>query len=438
MTRAGAKASGILFGLSLIFAGVREASAQDAQVAAGYPGLPVAGTNTEGGIPVGEGSRLHAGVGTEVGYDSNIFYQPSGALSSSMVRVLPYAELSNRQGQQYITGIFYDLAANLQYRHLFADDNRIDQSGIRDTFSPSVSGTLDISQAQQFGLSLFDSFARTEEAPYIPGQSAILRDANQAAVQLRWSPGGGRIQSLVRYSNRLDYFEDAVYRTSKSMTNEILLDVSWRWLPKTAIYASVRQGYIHYLADDTTKVDSYPLEVLLGIRGLITEKLLAALAAGYTNGFYNDSRNPAGFGTLSASASVAYKLTPLTGLSLGYQHHFQNSLVGNFYNVDMIHAAVRQSVLDRLILTAFLHYEYRRFDAPADPQNDPTGTGQQRIDNSFSAGASADYYVKSWAYVGVAYNFYRNSSNAIYSTATGSLQADYVKQQVFGRIGVTY
>jgi hypothetical protein len=97
----------------------------------------------------------------------------------------------------------------------------------------------------------------------------------------------------------------------------------------------------------------------------------------------------------------------------------------------MIHAAARQSVADRLILTAFLHYEYRRFAAPSDPNNP---LGQDRVDHAASAGASADYYLKSWAYVGVAYNWYRNSSNALY----GGVQADYVKQQVFGRIGVTY
>jgi hypothetical protein len=431
MTRAGAKASGVLFGLSLIIVPMGETQAQEATIAAGYPGLPLKTTSGEGGIPIGEGSRLHAGIGTEVGYDSNIFYQPSNAISSPLLRVLPYLDLTN-QGftREFTTGIFYDLSASLQYRHMFSDDNQIDQSGIRDSFSPTVSGVLDFSQAQQFGLSVNESFARTEEAPYIPGQSAIIRDANIASLQLRWSPGGGRIQALLRYSNRLDYFEDQVYRSSKSMRNDAILDLSWRWFPKTALFVSVQQGYVHYLADDTRKVDSYPLETAAGIRGLITEKLTASVAAGYANGFYKDSNNPTGFGLLSARADLAYRPTQMTSFSVGYQHRFENSLVGNFYNVDLFHGAVRQVVADRLILSAFGDYEYRRFAAPANP----TVNGENRVDNYVSLGASADYYLKAWAYLGVAYNLFDNSSNAVY----GLLRAEYVKHQVFGRVGITY
>jgi hypothetical protein len=434
MTRAGAKASGVLFGLSLCVLHAGKAQAQDATVSAGYPGLPTKSASSEGGFPVGEGSRLHVGVGTEVGYDSNVFFQPSNTIASPLLRVLPFVELSNQTSSRESVGIFYDLAASLQYRHLFSDNDQIDQSGIRDTVSPSLTGILDFSQAQQFGLALTESFSRTEEAPYIPGLSAIVRDANLASVQLRWSPGGGRIQGSLRYSNRLDFFEDDTYRSSKSMRNDLLLDLSWRWFPKTALFVSVQQGYVHYLADDTRKVDSYPLETAAGIRGLITEKLTAAISAGYTNGFYNDGRNPSGLGLVSGRAELAYRPTQMTSMSVGYEHRFENSLVGNFYNTDLFHAAVRQTLSDRMVFTVFGHYEYRRFDAPADPLSDPGGLGPHRVDNYLSAGASADYYLKAWAYLGVAYNVADNSSNAQY----GNLRAEYVKHQVFGRLGITY
>ena len=48
-----------------------------------------------------------------------------------------------------------------------------------------------------------------------------------------------------------------------------MLDASWKWLPKTAIFLNVQQGYIFYLneaeATANDKVSSYPLAVTTGL-----------------------------------------------------------------------------------------------------------------------------------------------------------------------------
>jgi hypothetical protein len=447
MTRAGAKASGVFVAAFMILGLVELAQAQEGAVSAGYVGLPIKAASGDTGLLVGQGARLHAGVGTEFGYDSNVFFQPSGGLSSALLRVVPFADLNNQLtaagsggAATFATAVSYDLSANLQYRHLFSDNSQIDTSGIRDTFSPSVSGFLDFSQAQHLGFSVSDAFARTEDAPYVPGQTAILRYANQASAQIRWSPGGGRLQGILRYNNRLDLLEGD-YRADRTITNEGLLDVSWRWLPKTALFVSVEQGAIRYLDDSQSNRDSNPLRVRAGIRGLVTEKVSAGLSAGFSDGFYRDNVNPSGIDQLGGHADISYRPTQLTSMSLGYQHDFQNSIIGHYYNVDLVHLALRHSIADRLIASAFGHYEYRRFDSPAqtDPLNLAATGGPSRTDNYFSAGAAADYYVLAWAYGGVGYNLFRNSSNATFADTTGQqVSASYLKQQVFVRVGVTY
>jgi hypothetical protein len=335
----------------------------------------------------------------------------------------------------------YDLQATLQYRHLFSDDARIDASNIRDTFSPSISGLLDFSSNQRLGLIVSDSFNRSEEAPYTPGSSEIIRNSNLAAAQVHWAPGGGRIQGTLRYSNQVDLYEGD-YHLDRNMDNEAMLDISWRWFPKTALYVNVAQGFIRYLDDSQSNRDSNPLRAKAGIRGLVTEKLSAGVSAGYGNGFYRDGTNPQGFGTLSLGADTVWRPTFLTTISLAYRHDFQNSIISHYYNVDSLHLAVRHAIENRVIVSAFGHYENRRYDSAArfDPAMPLANTGPTRTDNATGAGLAADYYVKYWAYAGFGYNLVANSSNAAFLDPSSgqTVSADFVKQQVFARVGLTY
>ena len=54
------------------------------------------------------------------------------------------------------------------------------------------------------------SALRTQAAsPYgIAGSPPITRDNNQASVEGRWSPGGGRLTTVLRYTNMVDIFEN--------------------------------------------------------------------------------------------------------------------------------------------------------------------------------------------------------------------------------------
>jgi hypothetical protein len=53
-----------------------------------------------------------------------------------------------------------------------------------------------------------------------------------------------------------------------------------------------------------------------------------------------------------------------------------------------------------------------------------------RTDDFFQGGVTLDYFMRNWAYVGVAYSVLSNSSNIP--------TVEYLKQQMFVRVGVTY
>ena len=417
--------------------------AQDSGLAALAGNLPTRNPGiSDGGIRIGEGGRLHLGIGADVGYDTNVFYQGAqAAISSPLLRVVPYVDLNN----QMVSGgpnLAYSLGATLQYRHYLAGEDRITSASVRDTISPTLTGAVDFGQQQRFGVGLFETFSRVEEAPYVSTGGAIVRRANLASVQLRLTPGGGRIQGLARYNNRYDYFETVAYRAASSLSQDVYLEVSWRLFPKTALFAGAQQTYVHYLdAQQTnapinsTRHDSYPFRATTGLRGLITEKLVAALTVGYGKAFYSSGPSPSGLGLANAKLGLTYSPTQFSFISLDFQHEFQNSIIGNYFDLDAASLGIRQAFADRIVARAFVRLEHRSYSAPLDGV-----AGDRRVDNALSAGAEADYHLKSWAYAGVAYTALRNTSNAAYRDGlTGTVQtADYVKQQMFVRAGITY
>jgi hypothetical protein len=53
-----------------------------------------------------------------------------------------------------------------------------------------------------------------------------------------------------------------------------------------------------------------------------------------------------------------------------------------------------------------------------------------RTDDFVRVGATLDYFLRNWVYAGVGYSLLANSSNIA--------DVEYVKQQMFVRLGLTY
>jgi hypothetical protein len=423
------------------------ASAQEVTV--GYQGLPYkAGGESNTGIQVSDGVLLHVGVGAEAGYDSNVFYQDSAnALGSGLIRVLPWAELANATRTGPVSKeIVFDLRAGAQYRHYLSND--VSVKPYSDTIMPTAGASLSLGGGQ-VGFGLADTFVRIEDPPYgpsnpngglggAPANAAILRDNNQFSAEGRWAPGGGRLTSLLRYTNMVDIFE-GLYDYASTDSNFLMLDIAWKWLPKTAVFVNAQQGYVFYLnqtaADANAKASSYPLRVTAGLRGLLTEKTSAVLSAGYVNGFYQAPTNPAAvhattggvWGSLFIDASLTVRPTMMSRVVLGYRHDFANAVVATYANTDTGYASYVQQVAGRLALDLSGRYAHASYQGNF---VDPNQVG--RKDNIIQVGATLDYFLRNWTYAGVAYSLVSDS------VSPSALNLDYVKQQMFVRLGITY
>jgi hypothetical protein len=414
----------------------RIASAQDVTI--GYQGLPYKATGESNtGIQLSDDLLLHSGVGVEYGYDTNVFYSNTDTQGSAILRVMPYLELTNatRNGPS-ARDVTFDARAGLQYRRYFSD--AVDIQPYRDAWMPNAGLSLSLGGAAQFGFSVADVFARIEDPPYANGGvlvgGPIDRYNNQASIEGRWAPGGGRLTSLLRFTDMVDFY-NGQYTYADATTNTLMLDVSWKWLPKTAIFLDAQQGYIDYFSSANTapvgqgrKVSSYPLLVSAGLRGLLTEKLSAVLQLGYTNAFYSSGGSTTGFlGSTYAQLELTLRMTQLSRLAVGARHDFLNTVIANFAYEETVYASYIQQIAGRLALDLSGRYAHLSYNGNF---VDPTQAAVGRVDNFFQAGAALDYFLRNWVYLGVGYSLLDNSS----SIAVDS----YVKQQVFARLGVTY
>jgi hypothetical protein len=402
------------------------ASAQEVTI--GYQGLPYKSSGESNtGIQVGDGLLMHVGAGAEAGYDSNVFYDDTGVISSPLIRAALFAQLTNATRTGAAARNSFDLRAGLGYRHYQSDDPFV--KDFSDAWLPTA-GLAFATGGGQFGFGLADAFARLEDAPYAGGsRQAIIRYNNQASIEGRWSPGGGRLAGMLRYTNMVDVFQGD-YSFATSDANYLMLDAAWKWLPKTAIFLNAQQGLIFYLNDAEAtanrKSTSLPLLLTTGIRGLLTEKTSVVLALGYFNGFYSNGGSTGGFlGSSYLDLSFTFRPTMLSRIVLGGRHDTTNAVVSSFTSNETAYLSYVQQIAGRLALDLSGRYSHKKYGGAFADQG-----MAGRTDDYVTAGASLDYFVRNWVYAGVAYSMLLNSSNI----AT----VEYVKHQMFVRLGITY
>jgi len=384
------------------------------------------------GLKLGDEAILHAGVFADVGYDSNVFYGSGSQATSAVMHVSPRLEITNAERDGSIpSGTFYDLSASVDFVKYLTSDGEVTN---QDAINPSLGGNAEFSSGQALSFTLSETFSRYKMAPYVAAtnpsirDNPITRDDNMASASLKFAPGGGRLRVMLRYTNLIDKYEGG-YDLGSNMGNEGVLDIGWRWLPRTTIYAQVAQGAITYFNSGTSGRASYPLRTLLGVRGLLTEKLSVNLGAGYNNAFYtgtttSGNATPSGLGNLGIVAELNYTLSVLSRVGFGYHHDFANSpFVGGYYDMDAIYGAFQQMVASRVVTYLFGRYESRRFG----------GDAHGRSDNYIMGGAAIDYIIGKFLLAGASYslNLNRTSGGAIPGI-------DYTKHVLLFRLGVMY
>jgi hypothetical protein len=218
------------------------------------------------------------------------------------------------------------------------------------------------------------------------------------------------------------------------MTHDGMLDLAWKWLPKTALFLQGGASFIDYLnpsgapptdpRDDSTQVRG-----LAGLRGLISPKTTVLLQAGYQTAFYPaGSPNPSGVSNLEAAFELGYLINLLSRADLRYNHGFRNSpVIGDFYDSDSGGLSYSHQ-LGHLVGSVHGTVDWRRYHNYEDVNGNPL----DRKDLLFGAGISFDYYIQRWFFAGASYGV------TVARPSGDPAAVDYTKHQVFARLGLAY
>lgn len=404
------------------------ASAQTSTYA-GAP--PTAISSSARGIRLGDALVLHLGLGTEFGWDSNVFYESKNEANSFYMRLTPNFDLTNRPRTAH-RQIEFDLHGALNYVEYLTGDATIRSHRQFNVDAGLLAAFFTMSP---YNFVVFDNYIRSTQPPYLRAANNLDRDTNEVGVRANLSPGGGRLTFNVGYAFGVDFFEPQPLKDFDLLYHRFDLRASWRFLPKTAIYIAASESLLYYQHPGTyMHPNSYPFHVDAGLQGLITAKLTLNAWIGYGNGFYVNGPNP---NTAIGGLALTWKPTMLSTGTLGYQHDFQNSLLGSYYDLDQVYLSWTQLIWR---FTGFIRASYanERFKGIL-PMGPSAETNVNRTDNYFTLNARVDYPFKDWLFGSVGYDLQANVSNGNLNLGVaGVVPVDYTKHVVYLRLSVAY
>jgi hypothetical protein len=386
------------------------------------PTLGAASPGLGNGIRLGDKMILHLGLGVEFDYDTNVFYQDSGLTGAFFLRLAPSFDLSN--SPRHATRIIdFSLYGGMSYVEYLTSDSTLSQHR---QFGVDAGVKASFFSASPYTFTLFDNYVRATQPPYIKTDNNFDRDRNEAGLRVSLAPGGGRLVLYLGYLFGLDYFELAPLTAYNLLYHQFDLRLSWKFLPKTALYIAATE-VINTYSDPTAHPNSYPFHVTAGLQGLITPKLTANVWIGYGNGFYVAGPNP---NSVVAGLQMSWKPTLLSSGAVGYEHDFQNSLLGSYYDLDTVYVSWTQLVWR---FTGFLRLSYanERFQGVQPIQATTNGT-----DNYVTLNSRVDYPFKDWLIGSVGYDLYFNHSDRTLTTnlTPAVIPVNYLRHVVYVRM----
>lgn len=388
-------------------------------------------SRTEGsGIRVGD-FELHPGVGVELGYDSNIFFENSDTLDSLILRVTPHLNISTlgaqRRGEGDRAGsppmVNFEAGLSGSYYAFF---NNQTQNNV------SIDGNfkLVINPQGNVSFTLYDQFGRTirpfTERAGEPINFARIR--NEVGTSFNFSSDGGVFSGSLGYAFAFDVFEGNTFNYGNSFNHRIEAGTSWKFLPNTAVLYDFQLNIGTFINDGAASAvarpDSYRLRSRIGLNGAITRKLSLSVFLGYTAGFFDGT----GFAieeyeSVMGQAEVRWKLSERTQLTAGYSGGFFPTFAGVFARRDGLYATFSTTV-GGVVLLGVNASGYRvDFGPQLDAAGNPLGAGGEvdRVDGLLQAGIFAEYRLTQWLGLNANVSYMANFTGFEYTRDLGGM-----------------
>ena len=326
--------------------------------------------------------EFHPGVGLEAGYDSNVFLEDNSPNNS----LRPTASRGGATVQLY-TNETPDPAVDFRLTpHLFVSTlgrERLTEGGTTEYVPPKfafrggASGSIyymvgvDRSLTQYVpvrGEGVVD-LAETilPEKPFSLGftQEGSLRrvplQSNPAyqwhgglGVNTEFGPKGGLLRAKLGYMLAANAYSSYGGRTNiqgydlsynDNVIHKLQERVSWKFLPKTALFQDAELDLQSYRATGSTvsrgsdKYNNGRVLTRFGANGAFTKELSTTIAAGYGGVFFSDGFRNADDVVLQAI--INWNPSERVGMHVGYGRTIESSLLGNTKRINDINAGLK-------------------------------------------------------------------------------------------------
>jgi hypothetical protein len=388
--------------------------------------------------------ELHPGIATEIGYDSNLFYESKNPNGNGIFRLSGHTDVSTLGAQRRSEG---ETEAEPRQEHravqfrggVGASYYKFLAARARDNVEVDVYADAVINPDGRFSVRLGDQYARTirpfTDAPP-PGTPipSYVRNNETFDATLSMGSRSGLLQGVIGYQLGLESFKDAGFQYFDSLTHRIQARASWRFLPQTAIVqnneVTIQQFYRASDAPVALVSGNRRIRSTIGLNGAITQRIFVTLSGGYSVGFYDAADE---FESFNAQVEARFRATERTMLTLGYFRRFNPSFIGNFVRSDRIYAEFRYLIDGRIMVRADAYLSFdetgRAFLADA---TTPLGTQPRRHDLRYRISTSAEYRFAHWVGIIANLSYQQSVTDFEYvSTVPGGLPDPGAGYKVF-------
>jgi hypothetical protein len=368
--------------------------------------------------------EFHPGIGTEIGYDSNVFLSEAPD-SSGVLRVAPHLIVQTRQDDSPTAEpakVSLKAGVNAGLKHYFAFT---DSTGI----GLGQDLRLALQPSSVFGFEIFDEFHRSIDPFTDPADTGAAGAAAQSVdyarnqlgvgARLQLSTPGQLLRGGVGYRADLDRFDDQAFEGNDSTAHTITGDTSWEFLPKTAVFWNGTFKFHGYdnptLAPNTDRNDSRVIDSKLGLNGALTERIGFTISGGYGAGFVDGASD---YDSVIAQIEARWRMRETLLLALGYDREFQPSFQGNSVRMDRIKARFQMLLAARIVVGARAELSFLSFgrdDTAADPTRD---------DKHLLTNLSGEYRMLEWLAVTGELGYIQNFTDYVSTTTAGGMTVD--------------
>ena len=395
------------------------------------------------GVKIGEGTVLHPVFGMETGFVSNVFYNET-AKPAGLLRLMAQVGVASLNAQRlnpnapnqrdedtgtYDKGsIQYNANARLAWDQPLSTDDTVTGTsglGVGALFHAMVAPMDPVT----FGIR--EDFLRSIRASNFETPENVNRDINVLRLLLLLHPSGRSLSAYLYYDNTIDVFENNQGLYPDRISHRVGLHPTMQLFPRTQVYGDFSWGINSGLgnaAATQTKVDSYPLNLRLGLSTLLTLKTTFNISAGYTNGFY--SSGPSYQRPLFDTA-VTYRYSPLGRIGIGYDYVHIDSVNANYYRDHTIRLTIQQLFVPfALMFEPELHFrEYNGVTLVG-------ASSSVRDDVIFQVVGGIHYNYRTWFAVTADYKFSTVQTDFTYMSGADTVDLNYTRHELLAGLRI--